>query len=110
MVEIGYRYQELYWGGQDANWEYANYQLSKIKKALKLGLQRRPQRAGSATFFLEEVIPQMKNAIKSQDQKVFNEKFELMRTSCTACHATPGHESYPSFKVGIPTDRQSPIR
>jgi len=30
MVETGYRYQELYWAGQDENWEYADYQLEKI--------------------------------------------------------------------------------
>ena len=31
MVETGYRYQELYWAGQDENWEYADYQLEKIQ-------------------------------------------------------------------------------
>lgn len=25
MVETGYRYQELYWAGQDENWPYAEY-------------------------------------------------------------------------------------
>ena len=29
MVETGYRYQELYWAGQDENWEYADYQIEK---------------------------------------------------------------------------------
>ncbi|WP_196888541.1 hypothetical protein [Aureivirga sp. CE67] len=110
MVEIGYRYQELYWGGQDKNWDYANYQLKKIKKALKLGLQRRPNRAKSAEHFLNNVIPEMKKAIDAKDKNLFNEKIEFMRNSCTACHAYAGEESYPSFKVGIPTDRQSPIR
>ena len=32
MVETGYRYQELYWAGQDENWEYADYQLEKTAK------------------------------------------------------------------------------
>lgn len=31
MVETGYRYQELYWAGQDQNWEYADYQIEKNK-------------------------------------------------------------------------------
>ncbi|OGS64450.1 hypothetical protein [Flavobacterium sp.] len=34
MVETGYRYQELYWAGQDQNWEYADYQIEKIKKEI----------------------------------------------------------------------------
>ena len=25
MMEIGYRYAELYWAGMDSNWEYADY-------------------------------------------------------------------------------------
>ena len=42
MVETGYRYQELYWGGQDQNWEYADYQIEKIKIAIESGLERTP--------------------------------------------------------------------
>lgn len=29
MVETAYRYQELYWAGQDENWDYAKYQIEK---------------------------------------------------------------------------------
>lgn len=43
MVETGYRYQELYWAGQDQNWEYADYQIEKIKIAIENGLERRPK-------------------------------------------------------------------
>ena len=57
MVETGYRYQELYWAGQDTNWEYAKYQLEKIKIAIENGLQRRPLRAKSAEYFLTNVCP-----------------------------------------------------
>ena len=42
MVETGYRYQELYWAGQDENWEYADYQLEKIKIAIENGLDADP--------------------------------------------------------------------
>ena len=109
MIEVGYRYQELYWGGQDKHWEYAAYQLKKIDKAIKLGLQRRPGRAKSAEYFLTSVIPEVESAIQSKDVNRFNESFELMRNNCTACHAAGTEESYPTFKVKIPTDRQSPI-
>ncbi len=110
MIEIGYRYQELYWGGQDENWEYATYQLKKIRKALILGLQRRPNRAESATHFLEYVIPEVEKAIKTKSPKIFNDKFEMMRVNCTNCHAAGTIESYPTFTIQIPVDRQSPIR
>ena len=106
MVEVGYRYQELYWAGEDENWPYANYQLNKIDKAIKLGLERRPKRAKSAEYFLKEVIPQVRQSIKSKSKNQFKEKFEVMRNNCTACHVM---ESIPTFIVGIPSQRQSPI-
>src|SRR5687767_3431716 len=52
MVETDYRYQELYWAGQDQNWAYADYQIDKIKIAIDNGLVRRPKRAKSAEYFL----------------------------------------------------------
>lgn len=64
MVETGYRYQELYWAGQDENWEYADYQLEKIQKAIENGLERRPKRAPSAHHFLTVTLPQMSEALK----------------------------------------------
>lgn len=106
MVEVGYRYQELYWAGQDENWEYADYQLKKIKQAIKLGLQRRPKRAASAENFLGYVIPEVRKSIKEKNKEIFNENFKMMRTNCISCHAA---EKLPSFTVRIPTDRQSPI-
>lgn len=109
MVEIGYRYQELYWGGHDKHWEYANYQLKKIDKALKIGLQRRPNRAESAESFLNVIIPSVKEAIDKKDQALFYERFNTMRVNCTGCHSANAEESYPTFKVQIPKDRQSPI-
>ncbi|WP_299123113.1 hypothetical protein [uncultured Tenacibaculum sp.] len=107
MVEVGYRYQELYWAGQDENWDYANYQLNKINKAIKLGLIRRPKRAASAENFLNYVIPEVKKSITAKNKETFNKNFEMMRTNCTSCHMA---ERKPSFTVQIPTDRQSPIR
>ncbi|NQX85324.1 MAG: hypothetical protein HRT67_05395 [Flavobacteriaceae bacterium] len=55
--EIGYQYQKLYWTGQNEHWELANYQLKKIKIALNLELQRRPNRAASTAHYLGYVIP-----------------------------------------------------
>lgn len=107
MVEIGYRYQELYWAGKEQNWEYANYQLEKIKLAIENGLIRRPKRAKSATYFLTNVLPEMKKALEKKDSKIFNQNFKKLTISCNSCHAM---EKVPFFSVQIPTERQSPIR
>ena len=54
MVEVGYRYQELYWAGADENWSFADYQLTKIELALANALQRRPKHDGQRPFQLPE--------------------------------------------------------
>jgi hypothetical protein len=107
MVETGYRYQELYWAGQDENWEYANYQLEKIKIAISNGLERRPKRSNSARNFLESVLPEMETAILQKEKTIFNSKFEMLTMNCNACHAM---ENVPFFTVKVPLNRQSPIK
>ena len=107
MVETGYRYQELYWAGQDENWGYADYQLEKIQKAIENGLERRPKRAQSAQHFLTCTAHQMKDALKKKDTVVFNKNFQVITNSCVSCHAM---EKVPFFTVKTPTERQSPIR
>jgi hypothetical protein len=107
MVETGYRYQELYWAGQDENWEYAGYQLEKIKIAIENGLQRRPMRAKSAEQFLGNVLPEMQKSIASMDTSIFNKGFQILTTACNSCHAM---EKVHFFIVNEPTGRQSPIR
>jgi hypothetical protein len=107
MVETGYRYQELYWAGQDQNWEYADYQIKKIRKAIKNGLERRPKRAKSAEYFLATTLPDMEKALKKKDLVVFNKNFKLLTNSCMNCHAM---EKVSYFTVKKPLFRQSPIR
>jgi len=107
MVETGYRYQELYWAGQDQNWEYANYQIEKIKIAIENGLERRPKRAKSAEHFLTYVLPEMKKTLEIKDTVIFNKNFQTMTINCNSCHAM---EKVQFFSVQIPTERQSPIR
>jgi hypothetical protein len=107
MVETGYRYQELYWAGQDQNWPYAAYQIEKIKITIENGLERRPKRAQSAEHFLTYVLPEMEKSIAQKDTVIFNRSFQMLTVNCNSCHAM---EKVPFFTVGMPTYRQSPIR
>lgn len=107
MVEVGYRYQELYWAGQDANWPYAHYQIDKMRTVIELGLQRRPKRSASARNFLSQGIPEMKTAIQAKDTGMFTRAFKVLTQRCNACHAM---ENVPFFTVNVPLQRQSPIR
>lgn len=107
MVETGYRYQELYWAGQDQNWDYANYQLEKIKLTVGNGLQRRPKRAKSAEHFLTDALPQMQESVNVKDTSLFNNNFLTLTATCNSCHTA---EKVSFFTVKIPTERQSPIK
>ncbi|MEX0995973.1 MAG: hypothetical protein WDZ45_02860 [Flavobacteriaceae bacterium] len=106
MVETGYRYQELYWAGMDANWPYAEYQINKLELAISQGLERRPARAKSAKHFMEQAIPEMKSAISKKDTAVFQRGFQNLTIQCNACHAM---EKVPHFNVIIPKINLSPI-
>lgn len=107
MVETGYRYQELYWAGQDENWEYAQYQVKKIRKAIENGLERRPKRGQSAEHFLTLALPEMEKSLEKRDTSLFNKNFQDLTKSCISCHAM---EKVPYFTVKRPLHRQSPIR
>jgi hypothetical protein len=107
MVEIGYRFGELYWAGQDRNWEYAQYQADKVKLALELSLERRPKRAASAQPFLTEDLPAVVAAINAKDAGRYQAALEQLRTACARCHVA---ESVPFFTAQFPERRVSVIR
>jgi hypothetical protein len=107
MKEVGYRYNELYFAGQDENWSYAQYHLEKIKTAIDNGLERRPKRAASAKGFLEYSIPDLMKTIQSKDKESFLKEFEIFRQSCNSCHTL---EKVEFVKVVIPKIRFSPVK
>jgi hypothetical protein len=107
MVEIGYRYGELYWAGADANWEYADYQLTKMSLTLENALVRRPKRRRSAEELFVPSLDKMKGAIAGKERRGFDEAFAGLTVACNSCHAAEGVKS---FHVERSTDRPSPIR
>ena len=107
MVEIDYRYQELYWAGEDSNWAYADYQQSKIGLALENALVRRPKRRASAEKLFLASLDDVKSAVAEQESSGFESAFTALTAACNSCHDAEG---FPSFLVQYPTDRQSSIR
>jgi hypothetical protein len=112
MMEMSYRYAELYFAGEAENWEYAAHHLEEMEGTLKLGLQRRPKRAASAKQFLEVALPLMNEAVALRDAALFRERFADLTANCNACHAmeevtfilidTPTHRAWPwPMKHGV---------
>jgi hypothetical protein len=105
MVETGYRYGELYWSGQDRNWDYAKYQLDKIRTAVANGVERRPKRGTSAQA-LDGALSGMDEAIGAKDPALFARQFEVLTATCNACHEA---ERGPFVVVRAPSARTSPV-
>lgn len=105
MVETGYRYGELYWAGQDRNWDYAAYQAEKIRTAVRNGVERRPKRGASARL-LEAPLAGVEEAIVAEDPALFTARFDVLTTTCNACHEA---EKVAFVHVRPPTVRASPV-
>ena len=106
MVEIGYRYQELYRAGSGGNWPYANYQVNKIRQSLANALERRPKRAPSTDEYFLPVLDVMNEVVAKQDSEQFAVSFIDLTNACNSCHEA---EAVPSFVVVPPEHRTSPI-
>lgn len=107
MAEVAYRYSEMYWGGLDGNWGYAEHMYEELGKAIELGLERRPEyRKSAETFVLKTTLPQVGEAIMKKDGALFKQRIEGLRTACTGCHAA---EKHAFIKIAVPTVRRNPL-
>ena len=107
MMEVGYRYTELHWAGQDKNWDYAKYQCEKIQHVIELAMERRTNRAPSAQWFLTNAIPPMKAAIEAKDPARFDRQMPLFTAACNTCHTM---ERMSFITVQTPERRLSPVK
>jgi hypothetical protein len=107
MVEVGYRYSELYWAAMDENWGYADHQIEHIIEAMEDGLKRRPERMESSESFMKETLPYLEDLVKQEDQETFLKGFQTLTSACNACHAKEGESD---IMIQIPLNRTSPVR
>ena len=105
MVETGYRFNELYFAGEDQNWGSAKYHAEKIGTTIRNGLERRPKRAASAETFLNIVLPELLKAIEAQDRTLFRQRYQSMLSTCNTCHRDEKVEFIP---VVQPSRRLTP--
>jgi hypothetical protein len=105
MVETGYRFNELYFAGEEQNWGSAKYHADKIGTAIRNGLERRPKRAASAETFLNIVLPELLKAIEAQDLTLFRQRYQSVLSTCNTCHRDEKVEFIP---VVQPSRRLSP--
>lgn len=108
MVEVGYRFNSFYFAIQDKNYDLAQYQWDKIKKAIENGIIRRPKRAQNAkTMFLDTQYKTMSDALKKKDAKAVEKEYVVTKNLCNACHVA---EKVPFIEVIDPNTRWQPVR
>lgn len=107
MMEVGHRYIDLYWAGEDGNWDAASYELQKMRLAIENGLERRPKRGPSAQPFLAGPLAAMDEAVAARDPELFGARFQELTAGCNACHV---QEQVSFFAIHPPETRVSPIR
>jgi len=105
MMEVGYRYGQLYFAGDDENWDYARYQVDEIEVAMANGLQRRPARAASAAM-LNPALDKVKVAVGAGDPDAFEDAFETLTIACNTCHKA---EKVSFIHVAPPEHRVGPV-
>lgn len=91
MIEMGARYQNLYWAAKQRKWDFATYQSEEIEKLVEIAMLARPKRADSAQMFLDKMFPLMHEAVASKDWGRFEDAFQTLNTECMACHAREDH-------------------
>jgi hypothetical protein len=106
MIEIDYRFAELYHAGVDGNWPYAEYQVGKLQLAMDLALERRPARAPSARALFSPALDRVNRAVEATDRAAFTSAMNVLAESCRGCHSA---ENVPSFGVSMPPQRRSSI-
>jgi hypothetical protein len=106
MIEIEHRYVELYFAGQDRNWEYAEHQIEHMERAMDMAIERRPARAASARTYFYPALDRLEAVVEAQDADAFAAEFESFRQTCNACHVA---EDEPAFVVQTPTARRTTI-
>jgi mono/diheme cytochrome c family protein len=91
MIEMGFRYQNLYWAAKQGKWEFAQYQAEEMESLLKTLMITRPKRAKTAEVFLKSGFKDVEPAIKARDPARFEAGFEKMRQACMTCHQQNEH-------------------
>ena len=106
MIEVNYRYIEMYFAAIEGNWDYALYTGEKMAWAIQNGFERRPKRRPNAqAIFLKEIYPSVLDAIRKKNIALFKERFDTLRHACNACHTA---EKVSFIQIGIPTIKQTP--
>lgn len=91
MIEVGERYQNLYWAARLGQWEFAEYQAEELVSLIELLQISRPERAATAQVFLAHAMGEFDAAFEKKDWAAFQHAFRTLRAQCIVCHEHNDH-------------------
>lgn len=106
MIEMGFRYQNLYWAARQGKWEFAEYQAEEMEGLVETLMITRPKRAKTAKAFLKTGFAALAPALKTRDARGFEAAFEKMRQACMTCHQQNEHAF---ITLPLPKRAYSPV-
>lgn len=91
MIEVGERYQNIYWAGKLGQWRFAEYQIDELEELIEVLQVASPKREKTAQVFLDHGLERFKPAIAERDWERFQKAFHHMRAACILCHEDNDH-------------------
>jgi len=85
------RHLKLWFAGNAANWELADYELDELKEGFDDVLKRFPTKDGvplapMVKTIMGREIPELEKKIKLRDAAGFAAAFDALTAGCNACH------------------------
>lgn len=111
MSHLSYHFTNLWFAGNEENWELADFYLSETRSNLRWAVRAKPIRKdlqGKDTVLLAPIaeavdngpFKQMKDAIQTKDKAKFVKVYTETLSSCYACHKA---SFKPYLRPQIPT-------
>src|SRR6266545_1154420 len=108
MIEYGHRMAALWFAGQAANWDLAQYQLTEMREIQEVAETTRPARAPALKSFESSFLDPLEEQIKAKDKAKFESAYNSAVQGCNSCHGSQTSADWPQgfkfIKVQAPKD------
>jgi len=86
MIEYAGRMGHVWFAGEAANWDLAQYQLTEMREIQEVGETTRPARAAALKSFESSFLDPLEDQIKAKDKAQFESAYRSAIQGCNSCH------------------------
>src|SRR5437764_869073 len=108
MIEYGHRMAAMWFAGEAANWDFAQYQLIEMREIQEVGETTRPARAPALKSFESSFLDPLEDQIKAKDKAKFESAYNSAVQGCNSCHGSQTSadfaQGFKFIKVQVPKD------